>query len=43
MMHFVDGISGLPKDAQEQLKKLSPFTYTGNAAQQAKELSKHLK
>lgn len=42
MQSFVEGLEGLPKDAKEALKHLTPGTYIGNAAQQAKNLPKHL-
>jgi adenylosuccinate lyase len=42
MMHFVDGISGLPEEAKEALKQMSPANYIGNAAQQAKDVTKFL-
>ncbi len=42
-MSFVDGIHELPAHAKESLKKLTPGNYIGNAAQQAKDLPKHLK
>ena len=42
MMTFVDGIDGLPEPAKEQLKKLTPANYIGNAAQQATSLPHHL-
>ncbi len=41
-MTFVDGIDGLPQPAKEQLKKLTPANYIGNAAQQAANLPHHL-
>ncbi|GIL62802.1 hypothetical protein Vafri_16971 [Volvox africanus] len=42
MMAFVDGIEGLPEPAKEQLKKLTPANYIGNAAEQAANLHHHL-
>lgn len=38
MMQFVDGVDGLPEHAKEELKKLTPARYIGNAAKQAKDL-----
>ena len=35
MQNFVDGLDGLPADAKEYLRNLTPGTYIGNAAQQA--------
>ncbi|BCN93295.1 adenylosuccinate lyase [Thiomicrorhabdus immobilis] len=35
MQNFVDGLEGLPADAKEYLRNLTPATYIGNAAQQA--------
>jgi len=43
MMQFVDGISDLPAHVKDQLKKLTPSTYIGNASQQAKALPAVLK
>ncbi|PNH05612.1 Adenylosuccinate lyase [Tetrabaena socialis] len=42
MMAFVDGIDGLPVEAKEQLKLLTPANYIGNAVQQATDLQRHL-
>eukprot|EP00983_Pelagomonas_calceolata_P078358 1154237-Pelagomonas_calceolata.AAC.2 len=42
MMEFVDGIEGLPAHAKEDLKKLTPSNYIGNAVQQAKSCIGHL-
>jgi adenylosuccinate lyase len=42
MLTFVDGIDGLPQPAKEQLKKLTPANYIGNAVQQASNLKHHL-
>mmetsp|Transcript_18532 Transcript_18532/g.52048 ORF Transcript_18532/g.52048 Transcript_18532/m.52048 type:complete len:540 (-) Transcript_18532:280-1899(-) len=42
MMEFVDGIEGLPAHAKEDLKKLTPSNYIGNAVQQAKSVQKFL-
>ena len=36
MMEFVDGIEGLPAHAKEELKKLTPGNYIGNAVSQAR-------
>ncbi|WP_028486483.1 adenylosuccinate lyase [Thiomicrorhabdus chilensis] len=35
MQNFVDGLDGLPEEAKEYLRNLTPATYIGNAAQQA--------
>ncbi len=35
MQNFVDGLEGLPAEAKEYLRNLTPGTYIGNAAQQA--------
>jgi adenylosuccinate lyase len=35
MQNFVDSLEGLPADAKEYLRNLTPGTYIGNAAQQA--------
>ncbi|GAB6070389.1 adenylosuccinate lyase [Thiomicrorhabdus hydrogeniphila] len=35
MQNFVDGLEGLPEDAKQYLRDLTPGTYIGNAAQQA--------
>ena len=35
MQNFVDGLDGLPEDAKQYLRDLTPGTYIGNAAQQA--------
>jgi len=42
MQSFVEGLDGLPQDAKDSLKHLTPGTYIGNAAQQAKNLGKYL-
>ncbi len=39
MQAFVDGVEGLPDDARAQLRQLSPATYIGNAAAQAKDIN----
>ncbi|MEW5303972.1 MAG: hypothetical protein WDW36_006615 [Sanguina aurantia] len=41
MQEFVETLDGLPAHAKS-LKQLTPGSYIGNAAQQAKDLSKHL-
>ncbi|GAX74694.1 hypothetical protein CEUSTIGMA_g2142.t1 [Chlamydomonas eustigma] len=41
MQNFVEGLDGLPEDAKASLKHLTPATYIGNAAEQARSLSKH--
>ncbi|MDX1351508.1 MAG: adenylosuccinate lyase [Thiomicrorhabdus sp.] len=38
MQNFVDGLEGLPADAKQYLRDLTPATYIGNAAQQAKQI-----
>lgn len=43
MQAFVDGIEGLPEQAKASLKTLTPASYVGNAAAQAKALGGHLK
>ena len=35
MQNFVDGLEGLPAEAKQYLRELTPATYIGNAAQQA--------
>eukprot|EP00882_Tetradesmus_deserticola_P007004 GHRQ01007376.1.p1 GENE.GHRQ01007376.1~~GHRQ01007376.1.p1 ORF type:complete len:529 (+),score=273.19 GHRQ01007376.1:315-1901(+) len=42
MQSFVAGLTDLPKAARAELAQLSPWTYVGNAAQQAKALRQHL-
>ena len=42
MQAFVEGLDGLPQEAKEALKRLTPGTYIGNAVAQAKGLGKHL-
>ncbi len=42
MQSFVEGLDGLPENAKKSLKHLTPGTYIGNAAQQAKDLGRHL-
>jgi len=43
MRTFVDGVEGLPDDAREALKHMTPATYVGNAAAQARDLPAKLK
>ncbi|KAI8107896.1 hypothetical protein M9435_002925 [Picochlorum sp. BPE23] len=38
MQTFVDGIDDLPEEAKASLRQLSPSTYIGNAAAQAKDI-----
>ncbi len=38
MQNFVDGLEGLPAEAKEYLRNLTPATYIGNAAQQAQNI-----
>jgi adenylosuccinate lyase len=35
MQDFVDGLEGLPAEAKQYLRDLTPATYIGNAAKQA--------
>lgn len=35
---FVQGVDGLPQAAKESLKRLTPATYIGNAAEQARQI-----
>ena len=42
MQAFVEGVDGLPAEAKAALRSLTPATYIGNAAAQAKALKKHL-
>lgn len=42
MQEFVSGIDGLPEGAKQELLQLTPGTYIGNAAQQAKNIRQHL-
>jgi adenylosuccinate lyase len=42
MQTFVEGITDLPADAKESLKNLTPGTYIGNAAAQARDIVNHL-
>ena len=42
MQEFVNGIDGIPAAARAELLALTPATYVGNAAQQARDLRKHL-
>lgn len=42
MRTFVDGVDGLPAEAREALKELTPAKYVGNAAAQAKDLPARL-
>eukprot|EP00878_Enallax_costatus_P018462 GHUV01019434.1.p1 GENE.GHUV01019434.1~~GHUV01019434.1.p1 ORF type:complete len:332 (+),score=91.13 GHUV01019434.1:831-1826(+) len=43
MQSFVAGLADLPDDVRAELQQLTPWTYVGNAAQQAKQLQQHLK
>jgi len=43
MRSFVAGLEDLPQAAREELQQLTPMTYVGNAAAQAKQLAHHLK
>ncbi len=42
MRTFVDGVDGLPQEAKEALKRMTPGNYIGNAAAQAKDLPNRL-
>lgn len=39
---FVAGLTDLPEAARAELQQLTPWSYLGNAAQQAKDLQQHL-
>ena len=38
LQDFVEGLDGIPDDAKQSLKYLTPATYIGNAAEQAKQI-----
>ncbi|MBN2647342.1 MAG: adenylosuccinate lyase [Thiotrichales bacterium] len=38
MQDFVDSLEGLPADAKQRLREMTPATYIGNAAQQAAQI-----
>ena len=40
---FIDSIDGLPADEKQTLRELKPSTYTGYAAELAKNLKKYQK
>jgi adenylosuccinate lyase len=42
MQEFVGGIEGIPEGAKAELLALTPATYIGNAAQQAKNIRRRL-
>ncbi|GAB4823975.1 hypothetical protein N2152v2_011021 [Parachlorella kessleri] len=42
MQEFVNGIDGLPADVKEGMLQWTPGAYIGNAAQQARDINKHL-
>lgn len=42
MQHFVAGIEGLPSEAIAALQALTPATYTGNAAAQARSVREQI-
>ena len=42
MQEFVANLGDLPDAAREELSQLTPWTYVGNAAQQAQGLAGHL-
>ena len=43
MQAFVEGLDGMPDDAKQSLKQLTPATYIGNAAEQAKRVVEQCK
>jgi len=42
MQQFVDGLDGIPQAAKRELAQLMPKTYVGNAAQQARDISRQI-
>ena len=38
LQEFVEGLDGIPKDAKQALKQLTPATYIGNAVEQARQI-----
>ncbi len=34
----MEGLDGIPDDAKQSLKQLTPATYVGNAAEQARQI-----
>ena len=42
VQEFVEGLDGIPAEAREALKQLTPQTYIGNAVQQARTLRQHI-
>jgi hypothetical protein len=42
LQSFVAGLTDLPEAARAELQQLTPWTYVGNAARQAKALGHHL-
>jgi hypothetical protein len=42
LQSFVAGLTDLPEATRAELAQLTPWTYLGNAAQQAKDLGQHL-
>ncbi len=38
LQDFVEGLEGIPDDAKQNLKHLTPASYIGNAAEQAKQI-----
>lgn len=42
MRSFVGGLDGLPQEAKQRLLEMTPAAYVGNAAQQAKDIRRHL-
>ena len=43
MQEFVESLDGIPNDAKQSLKQLTPATYIGNAAEQAKRIVEQCK
>ena len=42
MQQFVAGVDGIPEPAKQALQAMTPASYVGNAAEQAKSLRRHL-
>jgi hypothetical protein len=43
LQSFVAGLEDLSPEVRADLQQLTPWTYVGNAADQAKQLAQHLK
>jgi hypothetical protein len=43
LQSFVAGLEDLPQSVRDELQQLTPWTYVGNAAAQAKQLTEQLK